>query len=266
MVRRIAHIVNPVPVRTDHELFQAQEVTFETMRRAKTAAGRSPLEVTLFATRYEDDHRPMGSFVEAPRLTRSVMDCGDFSVSRKLPLIGDILRGLYASSNADVFVYTNVDIALQQNFYMTIARMIDDGLEACTVTRRTVMASEEQARDLEWLYRQEGEPHIGHDCFVFRRHVLEDVDFHALCIGFPPVGRVLVAALSTRASQFEIRNDLHLTFHLNDIKTWEDPRFNDFWNHNRRSALRTLEGLAARQALSPLAREIAHSIEQQASL
>jgi amino acid adenylation domain-containing protein len=243
---RFAHIINPVHAPRDESLASAQTITFESMRRAK-AYGESaaPLMVDLFTAQYPEDRALLDGFCATADLSRSVMDCGVFPERRKLPLIGDILARLYACSGADYFIYTNVDIALQPRFYVEVSELLKQGYDAISLTRRTVMATPDQARDLEWLCQQKGEPHPGYDCFVFRRELLQGVDFHELCIGFPPIGMTLMAVLSTRARRFRFYEDQFLTFHINDDRSWRTPRLDAFWHHNRAAALRTLAELEA---------------------
>ena len=90
---KIAHIINPVDVLESSDLFVAQPVTFETMRRAKTAAKEeNDLSIELYFTCYEEDLSvaPDG-FTNAGLLEKSVLDYGTFSKKRKLPIIKDIL-------------------------------------------------------------------------------------------------------------------------------------------------------------------------------
>src|SRR5688572_15475844 len=108
-----AHIVNPVIVPETSDLFFAQPITFETMRRARAAA-QEVAEVALLTAQYPED-RPLvpDDFVATPDLERSALDLGEFKIPRKLPLVRDILDRLYESApQADFLIYTNVDIAV----------------------------------------------------------------------------------------------------------------------------------------------------------
>src|SRR5262245_53374150 len=112
-VRRYAHIVNPVIVGQDRDLFVAQPITFHTMSIAQRFANDSgKLEVTLYSAHFPEDVALVPSgFVHTRPLERSVTDVGEFRVPRKLPLLHDILGRLYESAiDADYLIYTNVDI------------------------------------------------------------------------------------------------------------------------------------------------------------
>jgi len=141
---------------------------------------------------------------------------------------------------------------VRPEFYRAIAERMSRH-DALSIRRRTVRATAAQARDLDWLAQQDGEPHAGHDCFVFGRKLLEGVDFGRVCIGFPPVGQVLLAALSTLAASFAELTEERLTFHANDDRQWRDPRFEDYWQFNQNEARLVLERLIRTRPLSPLA-------------
>jgi hypothetical protein len=250
-VPSIAHLVNPVS--GHRELDAVQTITFASMRDARAhAAGAAQVE--LLAAGFVDDDPLPGGFRSTRPLARSVLDAGRFALPRRLPLIGDLIERLVESSDAEWLVYTNVDIGLSADFYRQLARLGEEA-DAFTINRRTVAATPEQARDLEWLRAQPGEPHWGHDCFVFHRRLVEGVDLGTVCIGFPPVGQLLLAVLSTLAPRFRVHDQLHLTFHVNDDRSWCDPRYDDYLAHNCAEALAALDRVAQKRRLSPLAEE-----------
>jgi hypothetical protein len=264
----LAHIINTVTVGKESDLFLAQPITFETMRRARAFA--QALDVELYTTQFVEDRVALDGFRATPDLERSVLDFGEFAVRRKLPLIGDVLARLYAASGADVFIYTNVDIALKREFYVAVAALMDGargrGLDAAVINRRTVHATVEQASDLEWLYRQPGDKHPGWDCFVFRRALLQGFDFHALCIGAVPVGQALLAALSTLAERCELYEDEALTFHVNDDRVWQSPANQPFQAHNFREAQKIVDALEARRPLSRYAEQLKRRLREEPAL
>ena len=110
-MRTLAHIVNPVAIGETSDLFVAQPITFESMRLAREFA-RGTVDVSLHTAQFAEDHAIIPDYLACtPDLTRSVLDCGNFQVKRKLPLIKDILGRLYDASDAEYFIYTNVDIS-----------------------------------------------------------------------------------------------------------------------------------------------------------
>ncbi len=240
----IAHIVHPVVVAPPSDLVVAQPVTFETMRAARELASDS-VDVKLLAVQYADEAPvPLPScFVRTPTLRRSVVDVGQFSELRKLALIRDILETLFAASDAEYFIYTNVDIAVQPHFYLTVARLIESGHDAVVINRRTISDSFTSVDEIPLMLAELGEPHIGHDCFVFRREVFPRFHLGNTCIGTRLVGRVLLWNLLATASRFVERKDLHATFHIGAVKPWKDPAFADYDRHNHAEALGVLRRL-----------------------
>ena len=243
--RTIAHIINPVAASPASDLTTAQPITFESMRIARDFAGET-CDVQLFTTQYPEDHRVLPSgFRPTPDLDRSVLDVARFQVPRKLPIMGDILDRLYAASDADYFIYTNVDIALLPNFYTSVACIIDSGVDACVINRRTIPAHYKSVEELPLMYADVGAKHPGYDCFVFRRDITSKLDLGTVCLGAPRVGVVLAGNLICFSKRFREYSDAHLTFHLGDDGPWQDPRFQDYTDHN------TVERAAVFQRLAP---------------
>jgi hypothetical protein len=180
-----------------------------------------------------------------PDLDRSVLEAGSFRRARKLPFIGDILDRLYNATDADYLIYTNVDIALMPHFYLAVDRLIDCGYDAFTITRRTIPSTHRTEEQIPLMYAQVGEPHPGHDCFVFRRDVYPDYYLGEACIGASEVGKLLNLNLICHATKFGEFKDLHLTFHLGDDRIWQSPDLCDYSEHNRKVLVRGLEHFQA---------------------
>lgn len=228
-----AHIVNPVIVSESSDLFLAQPVTFETMRRARAVA-RNVADVVLLSAQFPEDRTLVpDDFVATPDLERSALDLGDFKIRRKLPLVKDIFDRLYEHApHADFLIYTNVDIALMPHFYTAVERYIDQGLDALVINRRTIPAKYEGIDALPLMYAQVGKPHSGYDCFVFRRDLYPSFELGNLFIGAPHVGSALRINLLCNAGGFKRFKNLHLTFHLGNDQVWRSDEFDDYekWN------------------------------------
>ena len=106
-------------------------------------------------------------------------------------MIRDILDRLYAASDADYFIYTNVDIALMPHFYTAVTQLIETGVDAMVINRRTIAKSPSDPAHLPLMWAQVGEKHPGYDCFVFRRDAYPNFDLGTACIGANWIGRVL---------------------------------------------------------------------------
>jgi hypothetical protein len=244
-MRTLAHIINPVIVKAASDLFIAQPITFETMKRARDFA-RGQVEVALWSAQYPED-RPLvpDEFQMTPDLERSMLDLGTFQKPRKLPLLVDILDRLYQASDAEYFLYTNVDIALMPNFYLTVNALIEAGYDALVINRRTITDRFQTIEEIPLMYAEVGQPHEGYDCFVFRREVYRRYQLGRVCLGIPWVGRTLIWNLICHAKNFREFQDSHLTFHIgtgND-RAWQGEEYADYRAHNEREFLMVLRAL-----------------------
>ncbi len=229
---RIAHVINPVRIDESSDLYIAQPVTFQTMKKAGDFAPKN-IEVVLLTAQYPEDHEIIPEYYTlTPDLDRSVLDIGEFTKKRKLPLLQDILDRL-KKVRADYYIYTNVDIAVQPCFYNAVHGILTDGFEAFTVNRRTITERYTSVEDIDRMYAENGLRHRGHDCFVFSRQVLEHIDTGVACIGANFIGKVLLLNLIAHSEKFAVFKDLHLTFHIGDQKAWKNSVFSDYDKHNR---------------------------------
>lgn len=247
-MKKLAHIVNPVVVGPSSDLFLAQPITFETMKAARRSAA-GEVEVELFSTQYPEDRAivPDG-FRTTPDLERSVQDVGLFELKRKLPLLKDVLDRLYAATDAEYLVYTNVDIALMPFFYSAVSSRIDEGFDALVINRRTISARYSKCAQIPLMYAQLGRKHEGHDCFVFRREAYPRYALAQVCIGIPWVGRVLLWNLFCYAGKFQELADEHLTFHVGsgNEKTLQAREYQDYRTYNRGEAAKAMAALESR--------------------
>jgi hypothetical protein len=244
-MRKIAHIINPVIVEKSSDLYVAQPITFETMKIAKkNAAGQ--IEVDLFTAQYPEDRVLIpDEFQATADLERSVLDLGSFQKKRKLPLLADILDRLYEASDAEYFIFTNVDIAVLPHFYITVEAFIAANLDAFAINRRTISAEYHKLSEIPLMYAEMGKKHEGHDCFVFRRDVYPKYHLGAVCIGIPWVGRVLLWNLVCHAKNFQEFKKTHLTFHLgpgND-GAWQGQELSDYRAHNISEAQKVIAAM-----------------------
>lgn len=247
---RIAHIINPVGVGPASDLHVAQPITFASMVAARDAAGPD-VEVELYTAQYQEDRAlvPAG-FTATPDLERSILDYGSFAIPRRLPLIADIVERLVQVSQADYFIYTNVDIALMPYFYRTVAGLLRAGQDALVINRRTIGTHYTAPSQLDLMYAQLGQSHPGRDCFVWRRQVTGQFICEKTCIGAAGVGRVLQLNLASTARGFHEHEDLHLTFHLGDERSWSVPEQQDIAAFNWGELVKVVTGLRQRGTLS----------------
>jgi len=238
---RYAHIVNPVKAAIGSDLRVAQPITFESMRVAAGFASGS-FEVQAFSAQYAEDRSVVPAHITPTRdLERSAADVGEFRLPRKLPLIGDIMSRLQeASPDADIYSYTNVDIALVPHFYTSVDALMQDH-DAVVINRRTIPATYDSVDELHLMYACAGKPHPGFDCFVFRAELMDSLRLGHSLIGAPWVGTSMVCNLAQCCSSFALFEDLHLTFHIGDDRAWRRAEYDDYRVHNRREFLSSAE-------------------------
>jgi hypothetical protein len=231
---KIAHIVNPVAVSPKSDLFVAQPIVFESMRVAKQIANQQGIFVEQYAAQFPEDEVFSQQYLPTtPNLQRSILDLGSFKISRKLPLLVDILDRLYrVSEDCDYLVYSNVDITLMPYFYVTIAQLTQQGYDALVVNRRTIPAKYNQPSSLALMYAEVGKKHAGHDCFIFRREAYPNYRLENVIIGASLVGVTLLVNLICNAQKFKEFTNLHLTFHLGDDQAWRSTDLDDYTHHN----------------------------------
>jgi hypothetical protein len=194
-----------------------------------------------------------GSFVRTPDLARSVLDVGKFQKMRKLALIKDILDALQGASDADYLIYTNVDIALQPYFYQTVAAFIAQGYDAFAINRRSISDRFRDLAAIPLMYSELGEGHQGWDCFVFKRDLYPRFNLGQACIGTGWIGRVLLTNMACLAKNFKIFTDLHMTFHIGNLRVWKTDLFSDYTEHNKEECRKILHDFEAQ--FGPLDRQ-----------
>lgn len=236
-VIKIAHIINPVIVNESSDLHIAQPITLATMKTAQQQA-EGKVDVTIYTAQYPEDRAiiPEG-FIQTPDLDRSILDIAQFQNPRKLPLIKDILDRLYeAAPEADYLIYTNADIALQPHFYTEVAKIIEEGYDAFVINRRTIPDHYKDISEIPQMYAEKGEPHPGHDCFIFKRSLYEKsyLENHVIGVGF--CFRPMFLNCLCHGEKFQEFRDLHLTFHIGNQETWKDSKLQDYLNHNKNEA------------------------------
>lgn len=232
---QIAHIINPVIIDDkSSDLHIAQPITFETIKTAQQQA-QGKVNVTLYTAQYQEDREIIpASFIQTPDLERSILDIATFQVPRKLPLIKDILARLYeAAPDADYLIYTNVDIHLQPQFYVEVAKLIQQGYDAFVINRRTIPDKYKDIQEIPQMYLEKGSSHPGHDCFIFKRNLYEKFYLENHVIGVGACFRSMLLNCLCHAEKFQEFTDLYLTFHIGNQETWKDDKLQDYLEHNK---------------------------------
>ena len=246
----LAHVINPVDLPPTSDLYLAQPLTFESMRRAKLAAS-ADVEVDLLAVSYPEDQSalPAGDFKPIMDLHRSVLDVGQFRVPRKLPLVHDLIATGFKHTDAEYVVFTNADIGLTPQFYTRVAELIQAGHDAIVINRRTISKAHASVDVIGAALADYGKDHPGYDCFVIRRDHFEKFNLGHICVGVHLIGRVLLWNLLAFSRSFHLEISEHLTFHVGDDVPSKDDRLLDYVEHNASEALNILDDLETRSGL-----------------
>jgi hypothetical protein len=228
---KLTHIINPVKVNEQSDLFHAQPITFESIRIAQSYS-KYRQNITLCTTQFEEDRAIIPpDFKVLSNLERSVLDSNNDLKGRKLPLIADILAKLPEAGEADYYVFTNMDIALMPYFYDTVFSYIDKGHDAIVINRRRIKPGYKSPEELPLMFAEMGLSHPGFDCFVFSKDLLQKLILENICVGISFLEVTLVHNLFSFARNPLFVPDAHLTFHIGmEVLV---PRNNAFYQHNR---------------------------------
>jgi hypothetical protein len=246
-MKKITHIVNLGIFLETSDLHYAQPVTIETMRIARDFAATT-VNVNLFSAQYPEDREAIPNYITPTRdLDRSVSDVGNFKIKRKLPLVKDILDRAYETVEADYIIFTNVDIALLPNFYTSVNGIIDSGFDAFVINRRTISKTHINTQDIPLMFAEAGRPHMGYDCFIFKREAYKNFILGTICVGAPHIGKAIIINQLLNSNKFKVFHDLHVTFHIGNDKTWISKALKDYEVHNQKELSKIISSLSAEQ-------------------
>lgn len=212
----IAHIINPFKAELHSDLYTAQPITFESIRKAKEKA-EGIINVDILTAQFKEDEEIIPDyFKKTSYLSRSVIDIAGFEKKIRLPLLKDILEKLFNESNAEYLIYTNVDIGLYEDFYIKVNEFINQGHDAFIINRRRLKNIYTKVSDLQEIYTDKGKPHPGFDCFVFHRSIYPSLKLENICIGVPFVEISFSQNLFAYSHNFKLFDNEYLTFHIGE--------------------------------------------------
>ncbi|MES0489111.1 MAG: sulfotransferase [Leptospirales bacterium] len=247
---KIGHIINPVIVNTDSDLYDAQPVTFESLHRAKLFCEviQIPVHITLIAATYQEDASIVPDYFDKKLiLEKSVLDINQFHVPRKLPLISELINKANETGEYDYLIYTHVDISVQPYYYEYIYNKIESGNDGLVINRRTISKLKDNNGLLTNMYSEIGEKHPGYDCFVMNCKNIPFMEWENVCIGANWVGRILLANTTGFSKKHEITTEAHVTFHLGDDRAWKNNKFKDYDTHNAKEVIQAIDKLQAKK-------------------
>lgn len=227
---KIAHVVNPFKCSPDNSgyLYYAQPITFKTMHVAQLKAKKENIDVKLYSVNYQEDDEIIPEyFIKLPNLKKSTKEIfPTINNNKKLPIIQEIFDLILEKTNTDYIIFTNVDISLQPHFYTEVKKIIESGLDSFIINRRDNIPKMSKGNiryteeDLNLLYTETGKKHIGKDCFIIKREILEKIDMKLMFTGYPPWGNKLTDVLKRINPKTKIFKNRFLTFHLGQDKSW----------------------------------------------
>ena len=241
---RIVHLINTLDPKPSSDLYVAQPVTFETLKRAKSYAADFGIEVTHVTACFEEEMSAIPPWInERHTLRVSSLDFPDFADKRKLPSLNEIFEiAKTYSTDFDIFVYSNVDIGVQPFFYQMCAMHIGAGSDGFSVTRRTVPS---EAKSVEELCASPGEKHPGDDCFVIKAELLQKFDVPQVFSGVAWFDRAVLLNCAVHATSFERRTDDYWTFHIGEDQSWSNAKASTIGRQNAKQIIALIERLEA---------------------
>lgn len=221
---RFVHVVNPFARSGPHptttiggKAIDEDEVAHASIGRAWKLARWYGVDVEIAAALRVDDR-------DADRLSsrwpvrRACLSENGINTQNgmRLPLLKDLLACADANdSGAQFVILTNPDILLHHHFYLRLYQLtLDERLPlrtAWSITRRQI--SPRNFKDVADILSTPGEPHLGHDTFVFPREWLKRIDVANLVPGFSPWGGAFLGMLS-HLGRAVVLGDKRWTFHL----------------------------------------------------
>ena len=239
---RIAHVINPYDDLQGEK--SIQKITFESLKRAKEFSLNTNNSISILSAQHAKDIHVVPDYIEPlPNLNRTVCDVVPFKQKRELPLLADILQLAVDGCDADYIIYTNVDIGVLPQFYVTVMEFIESGLDAFIINRRRLSGNYESVKELNQIYSEVGLLHNGFDCFVFKKDLFSQFQLGTVCLGIPHVGNTLALNLMRFANNFRLFTDKHLTFHLGYelVKNWGDSQY---LQHNKSEYKKVLQEIS----------------------
>jgi hypothetical protein len=249
-----SHIINPFPAPKDSEHGRASAITFASLRAAAARAAAAGIDVEVRAVVLPgDEHAAESPCVVAPQLTRTVKDLYKLRPERPLPLIADLLEKGAEGARGTYVVFTNMDIAVQPDFYVELRRLILERFGKgipFIVYRRNIDASFSSPEQLPEMYAAPGKLAYGCDCFVFPVEYVLKLDLGHCCIGTAHFDDLLFMNLDAlsgfRAGRVD---DVQLTFHIGNEIGW--TRHMDHIEHNLAESLSAIERIREHLRIPP---------------
>lgn len=244
---KIAHLINVTEITEEKKnrlLHIAQPLTLKSMSEAaKNAIGS--VNVELLVLKHKSENVEVShEFKWAVDLDRYAWETSDalksLSYHLPLPLLRDILWRFYEASDADYFIFTNLDIGLMPLFYTHIKSLIDEGFDAIYINRRDLPLVHQGVIINENSYKLacdlDGSMHPGLDCFIFKRNIIPQLNMGNVFVGYPPVGQVLKTQIDLYSKKTKWITEEKLTFHVGSDRYWNKEKKDPYHEENKKNS------------------------------
>ncbi len=216
-----SHIINPVSIEENVELFETQKLSFASILKAKNYNDKIPIELfTVSANSNSLDCVPV-PFKQLPKLDRTISDLVN-KANKNYPILSDIFKTAQTHCKSDYIIFTNLDIALMPYFYEAVNHYVSLDHDAIIINRRRIKNRFKNETTLEALYAEAGKDHTGYDTFIIKRDLLDKFIYKNIAIGVPPAGNDIFYNIFAFAQKPILFTEKHLTFHvgLDLVKNW----------------------------------------------
>ena len=247
------HVINPFRAKPGSEHARASDVTWRTLDAAIAQARINQIEVDLCAAILPgDEEAVVARSARTVRLTRTVQDVASLAPVRHFPLIADILSSGAAASTHSHLIYSNMDIAVQPQFYVALAEILRHRVPAgasLAVSRINIDAALWD-RELHEMYAADGDQGVGYDCFVIPREVVGRLDLGHCCIGAAHFDYLLFIELDVLSDGgVRLFDNERLTFHLGNDIAWSAML--DYVEHNLAECMSCIARIRERCTIFP---------------
>lgn len=234
----IAHIINPVNVNEDNPsyLFYTQPLTFESMLSSKKFVENkyNTHKINLYSINYpEDDEIIPDYFIKLPYLINSTKLKYPKLSKKKLPFLQDIFNSVLKNVKADYYIYSNSDIIVNKTFYdFIIKKIYRYNYDFMIINRRDNIPKfindiRLNIEHLNLIYSLDGEIHMGKDCFIIKKSILQKINMKDIFIAHPPWGGTLARYLRNLSNNYKVFGLEFFTYHLGNDNNHGNSNLNN---------------------------------------
>ena len=184
-----SHIINPFKPKKNQDVFIAQTIVFESIKRAKLFSDKD-LDIELLATVFKEDEEVLPDhFIRLDDLDNYYESDNQNKI--KYPFIKDVLDRAYKfSKKTDYIIHSEMDISFMPYFYNAIHDLINKGHDAIIINSRNISNKYNNINQMNLMWSEVGEKNIGWDCFVFKKSLYNKFILGNAMIGVNSIGKM----------------------------------------------------------------------------